>query len=129
MSIATQWVIATDADAEAVLADEAQLPGLWLDGIRELELMALGDLLGTEYAPSPVLEVADGTVLRIDDGFLRRLAAVGDGELATITTAWVKASEPLRAIEGAYLEATLRDMAGFAREALAGDGILATPMT
>jgi hypothetical protein len=91
--------------------------------------MALGDLLGVEYAPSPVLEVADGTVLRVDPGFLRRLASVGDGELATVTAAWVAASEHLTAIESAYLEATLRDMAGFAREALAGAGVLATPMS
>lgn len=127
MGAGTTWVRATADKAFEVLVHEVDLPELCLDGIAELELMALADVLGVAYSPTCVLESDDGVVLGVPESFLRGLVGLHDDEVANVATRWRSAAEHLRTFDVKHVEGSLRAMIAFARDALDGAGVLALP--
>jgi hypothetical protein len=124
------WVIASsDAAGTIVSADGSEHDTLWLDGIAELELMALAEQLGVAYEPELVLETEEGSfVLRVPDKFARALASVEDESLPQVAQRWRTRANALAERTTPDLQVALGDMSAFARASLAGPGLLSIPM-
>ncbi len=123
------WAVAADDAAETIASGEADVVTLWLDGIAEIDLMALGAVLDVAYEPALVADIEDGGfVLRVPHVFLRALAALREDSCAGVATRWRAAAEGLASQGLDDLAATLSQMTTFARAALAGLGALSVPM-
>ncbi len=123
----TTWYIAGDDDLDALLAEELSASVLHLDGVGELELLALGDVLGVEYAPAPVRgeDGAAPLVLRVERRFLEAIAAIASAR--PVASAWQAHAEHVAALPLPEVEALLGAMRAFARDGLAGPGIVSLP--
>jgi hypothetical protein len=130
MSVGTSWIAASDAYAEALLAeDDDEFATLWLDGVGEVDLLALAGVLPAPYFPEAVLETKEGgVVLRVPEVFLQALAVLEESEFAGIAVRWGATGETRDHIDDSEIVSLLGDMASFARQALRGPGVLAVPM-
>ena len=130
MSVGTMWVIASNDDAKAVASpDGSGHPTLWLDGIAELELMALAEQLGVAYKPELVLETEEGSfVLRVPEKFVRALVSLQGDSLPQVANGWCKRADALSDWSMPDLLTALENMSAFARSSLAGPGLLSVPM-
>jgi hypothetical protein len=124
MRVLTTWYAAPVEAAPTLLAAEGDREPAWLEGVGELELAALGELLGARYDPWLVHPDAP-TVLRINREFLAAVAAID--ELAEAAAAWRRAAEGLAGVELRELESTLAAMRACARAGLGGPGVLSVP--
>jgi hypothetical protein len=123
----TTWYVASDDDLDALLAEELSASVLHLDGVGELELLALGDVLGVEYAPVPVRGEDGGAplVLRVERRFLEALAAIGSAR--SVAEAWQAHAEHVAALPLPEVESLLGALRDFAKDGLAGPGIVSLP--
>ncbi len=112
----TTWYAATEEDVGALLDEELSTSVLHLDRVGELELLALGEVLGIEYAPRLLCE--EPVVLGIDPGFLRALGAVT--RPADVAAAWHARAEHLGDRSVAEVLEVLSSMRSFVAAARAG---------
>lgn len=118
----TTWYAASEEDVEALLDEELSTSVLHLDRVGELELLALGEVLGVEYAPRLLRE--EPVVLRVDPGFLRALADASR-PVAVVAAAWRARAEHLADRTDGEVEEVLSSMRSFV--AAARLGVLSRP--
>ncbi|UJR79322.1 hypothetical protein [Sandaracinus amylolyticus] len=120
----TTWYAASDELVDVLLEGVGEAEPAYLDGIDELDLIELGELLDAPYQPAPVR--TDGAlVLRINPPFLTALARIDD--LDALATQWLERAPQLANLEIEQLVDTLGEMQRSAREGLAGPGVLSMP--
>ncbi|AKF08068.1 hypothetical protein [Sandaracinus amylolyticus] len=120
----TTWYAASDELVDVLLEGVGEPEPAYLDGIAELELIELGELLDAPYQPAPVR--TDGSlVLRINAPFLAALARVDD--LDALAVQWRERAPQLVELEIEQIVETLGEMQRAAREGLAGPGVLSMP--
>ncbi len=120
----TIWYVAEDEAIDAILSEEGDLAPTTLEGIGELELFALGHVLGVKYSPSLVRE-EEAMVLRVDRPMLSALAGAAD--LDSVADRWQQTADNLRDTDRGDLLATLAVMQKCARAGLEGPGVIALP--
>jgi hypothetical protein len=127
VSFFTTWYVVSDDDIDALLAEELAPPCQHLDNVGELELYALGEVLGVAYAVTPVRgeDGSEPLVLRVESTFLSAL--VGMRDVAAIATEWQERAEHLRGEAAGPLQALLSGMQAIARDGLAGAGVVSMP--
>jgi hypothetical protein len=131
VSISTDWLIAQEADAEAVASilttEERSFddwPSLCLQGVGQLELQHLaaslrGDGQSTRSVLGSLLHQASEQgpfVAAVDSGFIEALATLEESSLGAVSEAWQQ-SEHLRDWPLAEVGDTLSQMVAFARRA------------
>ena len=133
MSISTDWLIAQEAEADAVASilttEERSFddwPSLCLEGVGQLELQDLaaclrGDGKSTHSVLGSLLHQASEEgpfVAAVDPSFIEALAAIEGSSLSTVSEAWHQ-SEHLRDWSLPEVAKTLSQMVAFARRSRA----------